>query len=173
MSHEFGPFDDVPSSNLERTARWVEAQARQTYDDSPSSPSSSTKQPSSNRTTTSSDQSMLHRAIPLPSPLQLPPTQSPQMQAQRSRGRKASIDIRTPLPFPQSPPGSGYPVMLDVDPPRAVAGLERTRSHSQNQSKQGSIPRPTYAKKRRPSLLGQIIALGTPSSTRKRDDSEK
>ena len=86
-------------------------------------------------------------------------------------------------------------MILEVGPPRVEVPLQRSRSQSQGghskvswetisatsmgiadwqrsikTMQQESIPRPTYVKKRRPSLLGQLIAPLTPNSMRKRED---
>ncbi|KAK7690279.1 hypothetical protein QCA50_006934 [Cerrena zonata] len=120
---------------------------------------------------------MLHRAVPvaLPTPMSpASPTSSGHVQAHsmrsRGRGRERGGTTRPPLPFPQSPPGSGYPMVLEIGPPRVEPQLQRSRSQSQGgHSKQESISRPTYVKKRRPSLLGQLIAPLT-QNMRKRED---
>ncbi|TCD69537.1 hypothetical protein EIP91_007160 [Steccherinum ochraceum] len=157
---------DQHASPLERTALWVEAQSRESYDHAspPPSPTSSSMKgssssPASNRTTASSEQSFsstMQRRGPPPSPsaattMRPFPTYAP-----------SSSNVYPQSPqrhaFPQSPPGTGYPMMLQVVPPRAEA--ERTQSKAS---------RPSFAKKRRPSLLNKITSLGD----WKKDDSGK
>lgn len=150
MNRGYDPHGDSHTWNTERTKRWVEAQARQTSYEEPSPPPSPppvpraspprtpSKEPSSNRTTASSDQSMLHRAVPTPLPTPLSPA-SPTSSGHlihapstRSRGRgRGVMGSRLPMPFPQSPPGSGYPMILEVGPPRVEVPLQRSRSQSQ------------------------------------------
>ncbi|KAL4247591.1 hypothetical protein ABKN59_007732 [Abortiporus biennis] len=164
------------SSNLARTQLWVDSQASVKYSPPPSPSQSSLINPnggtpsSSNRTTASSEQSISaiprRRGVP-PSPLNLnpiptssrtiipqssiPPTPPPKL------GRSSSVRHQErqlpPLPFPQSPPGSGYPMILQVAPPRADA----------QGSNRGKPPRTTLVRKRRPSLISQIMSIGSPT----------
>ncbi|OBZ79953.1 hypothetical protein A0H81_01556 [Grifola frondosa] len=116
--------DSPPLTPLERTARWVEAQAAQSHHDSPPpSPAdrSSTQASSSNRTTTSSEQSIPRHPMAI-SPTTLLPSTSVRRQRADSRARGAL------QPFPQSPPGSGYPVPLEVAPPRAEADISKANT---------------------------------------------
>ncbi|KAF9812847.1 hypothetical protein IEO21_05947 [Rhodonia placenta] len=148
-----------PSSALDRTTQWVQAQAAETYDDVSPPPlpqldSNSPEQyPQSNRNTSSSGQSF---ATP-PAPVQFSPIASTSMQ--RSRPRKES-NATGMLPFPRSPPGSGYPMPLEMDPPRAEA-----------QGQEGKRGRPKY--KRTSSLLNSIKALSQPTVQWKRDEATR
>jgi len=139
---------------LDRTAQWVEAQAAETYDESPPpSPSPSPERCSqSNRTTVSSDQSFAS-----PSTLVLPHlTARMQHTNQREDTRAAST-----LPFPRSPPGSGYPVPLKRAPPRA--------DRQEDGTKTAGPPK----KKRTSSLLESIKAFSTPSVQWRREETAK
>ncbi|KAF7791720.1 hypothetical protein EIP86_002744 [Pleurotus ostreatoroseus] len=128
----------LPSTHHDRTSEWVSAQVGQAYDSLPPSPTTAATtmsmrmaaSPSSNRTTASSEQSlatastnfssasMRHRrgserhAAPLHT--------SPVANFSGSTVPPASLSARDQvrMPFPQSPPGSGYPLMLEVAPPR-------------------------------------------------------
>ncbi|KAI0660693.1 hypothetical protein C8Q70DRAFT_68573 [Cubamyces menziesii] len=146
-------------SPLERTALWVQAQAQQSYDQSrPSTPTrTSIQTSSSNRTTSSTEESYLKSPVapPLISPYAMPAASLTQRPRYDSRSRRAS------LPFPQSPPGSGYPVPLEVASPRRPEAEDK------------KIPRPSLRKQRRPSLIEQIITLGTPSQRRREDSGKK
>ncbi|OCH93990.1 hypothetical protein OBBRIDRAFT_789694 [Obba rivulosa] len=131
-------------SSLERTARWVETQAGQTYEDLPrSSPSSSLTRlppsPISNRTTTSSDQTATTQSSG-PGVRPVPPAFGSSMQNVPSA---RSHQTGPSFPFPQSPPGSGFPVQLEIAPPRADGS---------------KVPRPP-TKKRRPSLIDHFRNL--------------
>ncbi len=128
--------DSHPS--YDRTTEWVTAQDGQTYDSLPPSPTTAAAamsmrapRPSSNRTT-ASEQSLATTSTNL-SGASVAPTR-------RRRGSErhaapphtspvtnfgggvppASYSVRDQvrMPFPQSPPGSGYPLMLEVVPPR-------------------------------------------------------
>ncbi|KAI0334314.1 hypothetical protein GY45DRAFT_1318312 [Cubamyces sp. BRFM 1775] len=149
-------------SPLERTALWVQAQAQQSYDQSrPSTPTRTSVQTSSSyRTTSSSEESYLKSPVapPLISPYVMPAASLAQRPRYDSRSRRAS------LPFPQSPPGSGYPVPLEVASPRRPEAEDK---------KFEQTPRPSLRKQRRPSLIEQIITLGTPSQRRREDSVKK
>ncbi|KAH9926844.1 hypothetical protein B0H21DRAFT_679417, partial [Amylocystis lapponica] len=100
-----------------------------------------------------SDHSSSPRTSPGPASATYPhPSLSLTMPQQRAR--KASL-----LAFPQSPPGSGYPMSLEVAQPRADA----------EPPKMPKAP----VKKRRVSLLDQIKALGQPTIQWKRDETGK
>ncbi|KAH9932020.1 uncharacterized protein BXZ73DRAFT_77545 [Epithele typhae] len=152
-----------PLSPHERTALWVQAQAAQAYahdqhsQHSPVSPArSSTKTESTHRTTQSSDAvSYQHQPPSLMRAASLQQSSSstrPPKARDTQRPRYDSRTRRSSLPFPQSPPGSGYPVQLEICPPRSPS----TRT-----------PRPSLRKERRPSLIDQLISFGTPSIRRK------
>ncbi|GBE88827.1 hypothetical protein SCP_1402340 [Sparassis crispa] len=103
---------------LERTARWVEMQAAES-DHAPRPPSpSSTRQSPSTRTTTTSDRKSLPQH---PSP----PNPAPSMPRRHSDAPAKSAAL---LPFPQSPPGSGYPMSLEMGPPRADVDSDKASS---------------------------------------------
>ncbi|KAI8990616.1 hypothetical protein BD414DRAFT_484197 [Trametes punicea] len=146
-------------SPLERTALWVQAQAEQTYEQPrPPSPARASSQTSSSyRTTYSSEESswMSPAAPPLTTRYATPAANVPQRPRYDSRSRRSS------LPFPQSPPGSGYPVPLEVAAPR------RTEAEDKQPS------RPSIRKQRRPSLIEQLITLGAPSQRRREDSGRK
>ena len=87
--------------------------------------------PSSKRTTASSEQSIAttstspsgrrrDRQGSIPPPYAGPVTNYSATLPDHTV-RVAPRGERTRMPFPQSPPGSGYPLMLAVDPPRAPA----------------------------------------------------
>ncbi|KAH9849254.1 hypothetical protein C2E23DRAFT_870780 [Lenzites betulinus] len=170
------PRDSSPAelSPLERTARWVEAQAEQTYElPRPPSPRTSIQTSSSYRTTTSSSEDGSPKsplAPPIISPFAMPAAHVPyatQRPRYDSRSRRAS------LPFPQSPPGSGYPAPLEVVPPRRDVPedkqVSRARPLSRRErctSEATQTPRPSIRKQRRPSLIEQIISLGVPGQRR-------
>lgn len=177
--------------SFERTAMWVEAQARQSYNSSsasspPPTPSStSTHALPSNRTTASSEQELTRtisrrRAVappppspsyPYPSsttPFPVAPAPSspypfPSQGPSQSKHTRSHRSDSVRMPFPQGPPGSGYPLMLEVGPPRPEA----------DHGSRGKSSRPSIVKKRRPSLLGQIKSLGAPNVQWKRDDNGK
>ncbi|KAH8070766.1 hypothetical protein BXZ70DRAFT_775421 [Cristinia sonorae] len=153
------------TSPLERTALWVEAQTQQSYADAspPPSPTSSIMKnssspsstpPQSNRTTASSEQSIAtasstaRRRGPPPSP-SAASAMRPFPITVPSSSNVHTLGTQRQLPFPQSPPGTGYPMALEVVPPRVEA--ERSQSKAS---------RPSMVKKRRPSLLGRISSLG-------------
>ncbi|KIP05945.1 hypothetical protein PHLGIDRAFT_19578 [Phlebiopsis gigantea 11061_1 CR5-6] len=151
-----------------RTVEWVEQQSAVRYSSvrydpppSPTLPSSSTvsmsrTSSSTTRTTSGSEQSfagqstLKRRGVP-PSPSLMNPVPSPITPVSSSSHERA-------FPFPQSPPGSGYPMVLQVDPPR-VDTVRPTR--------------PSLLKKRRPSLVDQVKSFGSSSVPWKRDDSSK
>ncbi|OJT14404.1 hypothetical protein TRAPUB_9045 [Trametes pubescens] len=123
------PRDASPHelSSSERTALWVQAQAEQSYEQPrPPSTRASIQTSSSYRTTSSSEESYLKSpvAVPVVSPYGVPPASMSQTQRPRydSRSRRAS------MPFPQSPPGSGYPVPLVVATPRRAEPEDKVSS---------------------------------------------
>lgn len=172
-------------SPLERTALWVQAQAALSYAPHPQPPSparSSTKTESSYRTTASSE------AVSFKPPSL---ARSPSMQNQSTSTRPPSATAthrprydsrtrRSSLPFPQSPPGSGYPVQLEVaQPPRPESQVPKA-SHAPYISSPADASSPPQApptprsslslrKQRRPSLIEHIISFGTPGSRRKEE----
>lgn len=175
------PRDASPHelSSSERTALWVQEQASQAYEQPrPPSPRTSIQTSSSYRTTSSSEESYLKSpvAVPVVSPYGVPPASMSQTQRPRydARSRRAS------MPFPQSPPGSGYPVPLVVATPRR-AGPEENKVSSDEplprperySSKALQTPRPSIRKQRRPSLIEQIISLGAPSQRRREDSGRR
>ena len=132
------PRDQSPPelSPLQRTALWVQAQAALAppYAESqpPSPARSSTKTSSSYRTTTSSDETSLKPSLARTSSMQQQPSthkRAPSTTATH-RPQYDSRSRRSSLPFPQSPPGSGYPMALDVAPPRRPEGEDRKASTS-------------------------------------------
>ncbi|KAI0368829.1 hypothetical protein BV20DRAFT_968589 [Pilatotrama ljubarskyi] len=153
------PRDASPPelSPLERTALWVQAQAEQTYEQpSPPLPARASIQTSSSYRTTSSDESYAKSPLaPIHNPYAMPAASVPQRPRYDSRSRRSS------LPFPQSPPGSGYPVPLEVASPRRVEAEDK------------KTPRPSIRKQRRPSLIDQIISLGAPSQRRREDSGRR
>lgn len=135
--------DEQLASSYERTARWVEEQSRVNYYSESSTPSRSSASTStsntlpSNRTTSSSDQSMqpsrqrtlpphpsLADPIPFPSSTSVPHARI--LSRTESRSRTARFD-RPKNPFPQGPPGSGYPILLRRDPPRSENGESQSQ----------------------------------------------
>jgi len=142
----------------------------------------------SNRTTASSEQSMQsggaalgrreskRRGGPPPSPLHInpvpsassrgPPPASVLMRVGSQReGRELRHKPRLQLPFPQSPPGSGYPMALQVAPPRSPEIQEGSRSGIK-------VSKPVLTRKRRPSLIEQIKSLAVKDKD-KGDESTK
>lgn len=115
------------SSKLNRTAEWVQLQSAvrystQSYDPPPSptlpSPTAVSRTSSSTRTTSCSDQSLagpstLKRRGPPPSPAHTNPIPSPLCTSP-----SVLHDGQRAFPFPQSPPGSGYPLAMEVVTPR-------------------------------------------------------
>ena len=119
-----------------RTAQWVAAQADEVYDPVRSQPPSpvlamaTVRYPrDSKRTTASSEQSIAttstsaprrqrDRQGSLPPPYAGPVTNYSAALPHHTV-RETPRGERRRMPFPQSPPGSGYPLMLQVDPPRA------------------------------------------------------
>ena len=176
-------------SPLERTALWVQAQAAQSYarDPQPPSParsSTTTKTTSSYRTTASSDAvSLKPTSLVRSSSMQhqTPSTRSarPPSASATHRPRYDSRARRSSLPFPQSPPGSGYPVQLEVAAPRRPESEEpkasitpppvRRLQADASSRPQAQTPRPSLRKQRRPSLIEQIIIFGTPGTRRKEE----
>lgn len=125
MDHECQAREST--GTFARTAHWVEAQASQSYTRSPDSPSPPPSPPPfdtsslSNRTTTSSDQSFVRYPPALVPPFHPSMSSAPLPTLRRTHQRVNShSNPHSPLPFPQSPPGSGYPMPLQVAPPRAV-----------------------------------------------------
>ncbi|KAI0778790.1 hypothetical protein BD413DRAFT_465136 [Trametes elegans] len=160
-------------SPLQRTARWVEAQAEQAYDHPrPPSPRRASVHPSSSyRTTSSSDDS--YPKSPVTTPYAMPAANVSQRPLYDARSRRAS------LPFPQSPPGSGYPLPLEVAAPRRAEPEEKKVSSARlvaspledNNSPQ--IPRPSLRKQRRPSLIEQLISFSAPSQRRREESGRR
>ncbi|KAI0640028.1 hypothetical protein C8Q77DRAFT_1225918 [Trametes polyzona] len=181
------PRDSSPPelSPSDRTALWVQAQAGQTYDHSrPPSPARASIQTSSSyRTTaTSSSEEGYFRSPVAPaitSHAMPPATSQTQRPKYDSRSRRAS------MPFPQSPPGSGYPVPLEVASPRREASesskqvsrgkpLSRPERCPSEATVQTAPPsRPSLRKQRRPSLIDQIISLGMPSQRRREESGRR
>ncbi|TBU62601.1 hypothetical protein BD310DRAFT_918761 [Dichomitus squalens] len=169
--------------SFERTALWVRAQATQQTFHSPSTPPSlgrssntTTKTSSTYRTTTSSEATSLKPSLSYPVPTiqpsshhappstRAPPsthTHAPSMSTHRPQ--HDSHTRHSSLPFPQSPPGSGYPVAMDVAVPR--------RPTADGEDKK--LPRLPSRKERRPSLIEQIKHLGTPGPRRRDAESGK
>lgn len=127
---------DSHDSHCDRTAEWVAAQANAVYDpvSQPPSPilaatTMSQRTPHSNRTTVSSEQSIgasetsRHRDRH-PSLSQLSPVPN---YAASVPHHVITTREQTRFAFPQSPPGSGYPLMLEVIPPRADTGLGQSK----------------------------------------------
>ncbi|TFK87595.1 hypothetical protein K466DRAFT_490500 [Polyporus arcularius HHB13444] len=79
------------------------------------------------------------------------------------RPRYDSRSRRSSLPFPQSPPGSGYPMPLEVASPRS-------ESEDRKASKLSKLAPP---KQRRPSLVEQIISIGSPGQRRREEPGKK
>ncbi|KAJ3556700.1 hypothetical protein NM688_g1884 [Phlebia brevispora] len=124
------------SDNQHRTAQWVIAQAGQTYESLPPSPTFAAATmriaPSSNRTTASSEQSLATSST-MPtrrygSERHLSSSHTNPIPNYSVAVPPANLSAREQmkLPFPQSPPGSGYPLMLEVASPRAEP--DRTQS---------------------------------------------
>ncbi|KAI0828890.1 hypothetical protein BC628DRAFT_1417281 [Trametes gibbosa] len=170
------PRDSSPAelSPLERTARWVEAQAGQTYEQPrPPSPRPSVQTSSSSYRTTSSSSDSYSKsplAPPIITAFAMPAAHVPHIT---QRPRYDSRSRRASLPFPQSPPGSGYPVPLEVVTPRKDAvednqvSSDRALSRSERCTSEATqTPRPSLRKQRRPSLIEQIISLGVPTQRR-------
>ncbi|KAI0673752.1 hypothetical protein C8Q78DRAFT_1076725 [Trametes maxima] len=144
----------------ERTALWVRAQANQAYEHPrPPSPTRASIQTSSSYRTTSSSEESYQRSPVMPSAISPYATQGSSTLPPRPRYDAHSR--RASLPFPQSPPGSGYPVPLEVALPR----------HAKAEADEKQTPRPSLRKQRRPSLIEQIISLGSPSQRRSREES--
>lgn len=122
----------------DRTTEWVAAQDGQTYDSLPPSPTTAAAamsmrapRPSSNRTT-ASEQSLATTSTNLSgasvaptrrrraSERHAPPPHTSPVTNFGGGVPPASYSARDQvrMPFPQSPPGSGYPLMLEVVPPR-------------------------------------------------------
>ncbi|KAI0800649.1 hypothetical protein C8Q74DRAFT_432021 [Fomes fomentarius] len=153
----------------ERTALWIQAQASlaaQTYADSqpPSPARSSTKTSSSYRNTTSSEETSLKPSLTRTSTsmhhsthTRAPSASTTQRPRYDSRSRKSSH------PFPVSPPGSGYPMPLEVHPPR----------QQESEGRKTPVPRPPLRKQRRPSLVEQIISIASPGQRRRADSVKK
>lgn len=164
-----------------RTAEWVREQTTQVYAPPPpsssstSSPTSMSRRTSSNRTTSSSEQSVAgpssahrHRGVP-PSPSHTSPFPSPTASG-------LSWDTQRGLPFPQSPPGSGYPCALEVAAPRAEperVSLGRSSdrdAYSRCIAALAQPRRPSILKKRRPSLVDHVRSYSSMTIPWKRDE---
>ena len=172
-------------SPLERTALWVQAQAAQSYArdsqlPSPARSSATTQTTATNRTTASSDAvSLKPTSLARSSSMQQPSTRStrPPSATTTQRPRYDSRARRSSLPFPQSPPGSGYPVQLEVAPRRpestepkaSIFPFAARPADTKSRLQAPPTPRPSLRKQRRPSLIEQIISIGTPSTRRKED----
>ncbi|KAI0720083.1 hypothetical protein C8T65DRAFT_634810 [Cerioporus squamosus] len=180
------PRDASPPelSSLERTALWVQAQAmlaQSSSQTSPPSPARSSKTTSSYRTTMSSDGVSLKPSLARSSSMQQSTHTRPPSAKTTQRPRYDSRTRRSSLPFPQSPPGSGYPVPLEVASPRRSESDDRKASYllklapplDAKSCPQSSTPRPSLRKQRRPSLIDQIISIGSPGQRRREEPGKK
>ncbi|RPD82266.1 hypothetical protein L226DRAFT_528454 [Lentinus tigrinus ALCF2SS1-7] len=163
------PRDASPPelSSLERTALWVQAQtafAQPSAETSPLSPSRSSKTTdSSYRTTMSSDGVSLKPSLARSSSMQQSTHTRPPSAKNNQRPRYDSRTRRSSLPFPQSPPGSGYPIPLEVAAPHPP----------ESEVRKSPTPRPSLRKQRRPSLIEQIISIGSPGQRRREEPVSK
>ena len=191
-----------PDDSYERTALWVRAQSTQQVFHSPSTPpslgrsSTTTKSASTHRTTTSSEAMSLRPSLSHTAPTMQPSTHPPppstratpstHTRAPSTSTHRPRYDSRTrhsSFPFPQSPPGSGYPVAMDVAVPRRQMAEAEEKQASRNTSSEIAsdrcdhgrlqLPRPPFRKERRPSLIEQIKHLGTPGHRRRDSESGK
>ena len=134
------PEEDRLLTSLERTARWVEEQSRVDYVESsiPSRSSASTTNTlPSNRTTSSSEQSIpLSRQRTLPPPIShadliasqsSTPVPAARVVSKTESRPRTLRHSRPRIPFPQGPPGSGFPLLLKQDPPRSENGESRSK----------------------------------------------
>lgn len=153
------------ASKHDRTLEWVEQQSAMRYSPPAYDPPPSTVAPapssvsrthsSSTRTNSFSEQSSAgpstnrRRAMP-PSPSHTNPVP-------HTLARAPSHEQRV-LPFPQSPPGTGYPMAMEVAAPR----IETPRP-----------TRPSLLKKRRPSIAEQVKSFGPTTVPWKRDEPAK
>ena len=181
------PRDASPPelSSLERTALWVQAQAAYAQSSaetsSPPSPSRSSKTTSSHRTTMSSDGVSMKPSLGRSSSMQQSTHTRPPSAKTTQRPRYDSRTRRSSLPFPQSPPGSGYPIPLEVATPRPPESEDRKASRlsklappfDAKSCPQSSTPRPSLRKQRRPSLIEQIISIGSPGRRRREESGSK
>ncbi|RDX51170.1 hypothetical protein OH76DRAFT_355533 [Lentinus brumalis] len=177
------PRDASPPelSSLERTALWVQTQAAFSSQASPSSPARSSQTTSSYRTTMSSDRVSLKPSLARSSSMQQSTHTRPPSAKTTQRPRYDSRSRRSSLPFPQSPPGSGYTMPLEVASPHRSESEDRKASKlsklappfDAKSCPQSSTPRPSLRKQRRPSLVEQIISIGSPGQRRREEPGKK
>ena len=134
---------DWVSDALENPTRLeleVEEQSRVDYVESsiPSRSSASTTNTlPSNRTTSSSEQSIpLSRQRTLPPPIShadliasqsSTPVPAARVVSKTESRPRTLRHTRPRIPFPQGPPGSGFPLLLKQDPPRSENGESRSK----------------------------------------------
>ena len=144
---------------LERTALWIQAQDslrvhHPQFSPPPPSPTrSSTKTSSTYRSTTSSSEAMSFKP-PFSNPISVQrsshiPPPSVRAPSTRTHPRAPSTSTQRPLhesrtrrsslPFPVSPPGSGYPVAMEVAAPRRPVTEGEDKKASVHSSRTGPI----------------------------------
>ncbi|GJE85412.1 hypothetical protein PsYK624_014910 [Phanerochaete sordida] len=151
-------MDPKKAQKQDRTHEWVEQQSSmryspRAYDPPPASVAvsapGSVSRTHSSSTTTFSEQSS---AGPSTLRRRAPPSPS------HTNSVPASPHEQRVLPFPQSPPGSGYPMVMQVAAPRVEAPRPT---------------RPSLLKKRRPSIAEQVKSFGSSNAPWKRDEPTK
>ncbi|KAI0652475.1 hypothetical protein C8Q79DRAFT_922915 [Trametes meyenii] len=144
----------------ERTALWVRAQANQAYEHPrPPSPTRASIQTSSSYRTTSSSEESYQKSPVMPS--MISPYAMQGSSTLPPRPRYDARSRRASLPFPQSPPGSGYPVPLEVVSPRRAEAEEK-----QAESYSGTLyhEQPDCQKPRRAAMWPVPVTVHGPSS---------
>lgn len=151
MNTERDCHASTASMALNRTTEWVKAQASEIYEEASLPPLSASRTLDSGHdgTASSCHEFLIH-------PVAASPTTTSLVGNMQGTDQEASLDTSNAPPFPCSPPGSGYPVPLQMAPPKIDGrGSERKTF--------GDV-----TKKRRPSLLNSIRSLGISTTQRKR-----